>query len=677
MATTRKKHLINVHTSTGTTAPTGASLYLGEIAVQHTPNEPALWVKVGTAESSTDYEKFIGETEINNEFRKTNHNIPYVVQSGNIYTGTTYEYVAEAPEITELVDGQSIIFHPKQCSFSGTTNGSAITCSLSLQLADGTTTTPRPIYLKATAKLTNHLSGCTDVKLTYHDNATYSATTGLCGWWLDFYYDTNSNTLPTQLYGFPMRANNAIPRYTLAMQNSAGTWDSIVLNSATTQTTSARTDVGFVLNSPIIYYSATGLTAGKNSSTASTYIAINSFDFRYSSNCTTSAGTAPITSGYPIYLVGTVHEDGLFYLDDTTWWTQTLPSSEDGKVYIYLGQGVSWNSATAALLPDHPVYEYKNGHVRLYQEGEGIEMILGSGYTYSGIPYINSSTTIADAFSALTKGVIDDEYVVSNALNDLNSRVTEIEEGGNLGELSASVVTNAENIETLSAITEQNEYIVACALNDLNTRVGELSGAAPDLSIVYELSASVLTLSGKVCNSEMVIAAAFNDVNSRLVSYSGMAYNLSNSLTGLSAATTGVSGLVATLSGSVDSLKSAMVTAVTSASTHSEYPTAKAVYDEVHPAIITTGGTAATITVEPNVLYNFGTLTGPKTFALAAPGDSSVVNHYYWTFDTSTTAPNITWPSGLTWYGGSAPVLSPNLHYEISVLNSIAVFMEV
>ena len=60
----RKKHLINVHTGTGTTSPTGASLYLGEIAVQHTPDNPALWIKMGTGETSTDFEKFIGETEI-------------------------------------------------------------------------------------------------------------------------------------------------------------------------------------------------------------------------------------------------------------------------------------------------------------------------------------------------------------------------------------------------------------------------------------------------------------------------------------------------------------------------------------------------------------------------------------------------------------------------------------
>ena len=62
----RKKHLINVHTSTSTTAPSGASLYLGEIAVQHTTDNPALWIKMGDSESSEIYEKFISETEILN-----------------------------------------------------------------------------------------------------------------------------------------------------------------------------------------------------------------------------------------------------------------------------------------------------------------------------------------------------------------------------------------------------------------------------------------------------------------------------------------------------------------------------------------------------------------------------------------------------------------------------------
>ena len=160
----RKKHLINVHTSTGTTAPTGASLYLGEIAVQHTSGSPALWVKMGASESSTDYEKFIGETEINNEFKKTNHNIPYVVQSGDTYTGSTSQYKAEAPELTGLTEGQSIIFHPKQNSTSGNTDFPSA-CTLDVQLADGTMTGPKMLYVRGNTKVLTHITGCTDIKL--------------------------------------------------------------------------------------------------------------------------------------------------------------------------------------------------------------------------------------------------------------------------------------------------------------------------------------------------------------------------------------------------------------------------------------------------------------------------------------------------------------------------------
>ena len=81
----RKKHLINVHTSTGTTAPTSASLYLGEIAVQHTPTDPALGIKTGTAEDSGTYEKFIGETKILELIQTSD-----ILGSGYTYSGLPY-----------------------------------------------------------------------------------------------------------------------------------------------------------------------------------------------------------------------------------------------------------------------------------------------------------------------------------------------------------------------------------------------------------------------------------------------------------------------------------------------------------------------------------------------------------------------------------------------------------
>ena len=100
----------------------------------------------------------------------------------------------------------------------------------------------------------------------------------------------------------------------------------------------------------------------------------------------------------------------------------------------------------------------------------------------------------------------------------------------------------------------------------------------------------------------------------------------------------------------------------------------KSVYDEVHPAVASSqpnGGFVA------NIFYNLGTITGTVTFALASATDNTIVNHYYWTFDTSSTAPTITWPSGVSWVGGSAPTISASKHYEISILNNIGTYMEV
>lgn len=101
----------------------------------------------------------------------------------------------------------------------------------------------------------------------------------------------------------------------------------------------------------------------------------------------------------------------------------------------------------------------------------------------------------------------------------------------------------------------------------------------------------------------------------------------------------------------------------------------KAVYDEVHPAIVTTQPTNGFL---PNVFYNLGTITGTVTFLMDTPNDTDIMNIYYWTFDTSTTAPTITWPAGITsWVGGNAPTVNVSKHYEVSVLNGIGVFTEV
>lgn len=100
----------------------------------------------------------------------------------------------------------------------------------------------------------------------------------------------------------------------------------------------------------------------------------------------------------------------------------------------------------------------------------------------------------------------------------------------------------------------------------------------------------------------------------------------------------------------------------------------KAVYNEVHPAPGTSEPSGGFL---PNVVYNLGTITGSRSFAMAA-AVTGIVNHYFWTFDTGSTAPTITWPAAITaWNGGSAPTINASKHYEISVLNGIGAYMEV
>ena len=81
---------------------------------------------------------------------------------------------------------------------------------------------------------------------------------------------------------------------------------------------------------------------------------------------------------------------------------------------------------------------------------------------------------------------------------------------------------------------------------------------------------------------------------------------------------------------------------------------------------------------EPNVFYKLGTIQGSTTFTLAEPTDNTILNHYYWTFETASSVPTITWPSTIVkWYGGGVPVLTTNAHYEVSIIDGYAMLMEI
>lgn len=84
-------------------------------------------------------------------------------------------------------------------------------------------------------------------------------------------------------------------------------------------------------------------------------------------------------------------------------------------------------------------------------------------------------------------------------------------------------------------------------------------------------------------------------------------------------------------------------------------------------------------TYDPNTVYDLGTLTGTVTinpFTPTAAGDTEA-KIWCLIFETSTTAPTITWPAAITgWSGGTAPTINASKSYEVTVMDGIGVIIE-
>lgn len=151
----------------------------------------------------------------------------------------------------------------------------------------------------------------------------------------------------------------AISRYSLCMMKADGTWEKITATNAwySTATTKTVNTNWFVLNQ-IKYYNTTWNVAG------GAFVATNTLTSQaatvtlaYSFNC----GTAPWWAVWtPIYLVGSMWVDWLFYLDTTARWSTTLPSTNNWKLYIRIWTALDATNSTASFLQDRPIFYYDN-----------------------------------------------------------------------------------------------------------------------------------------------------------------------------------------------------------------------------------------------------------------------------------------------------------------------------
>lgn len=153
-------------------------------------------------------------------------------------------------------------------------------------------------------------------------------------------------------------------------------------SSSTTKT--KFTNAEFDPFDKIYYYSSTGVTVPKDTPSTSAYFYTKSelVDLRFAFNgITTSASTSILRANASCYLVCVPQNNGkakLYYGESGTDYksclTMSLPTSEDGLIYIYLGQ--MFDAYRILLSEQKPVYWYKNGGIRLYT---GADYALKSG----------------------------------------------------------------------------------------------------------------------------------------------------------------------------------------------------------------------------------------------------------------------------------------------------------
>ena len=173
-------------------------------------------------------------------------------------------------------------------------------------------------------------------------------------------YDTNTTAIYTLMYyrGARIVKGMQLKRYVLSMMR--GEQDIIPLNgTGSTATTKPMTTEHFDPFRGVVYYATNAAVAIDSEVAMSTmYYQSGSIDLRYSFNCGQT-----LTTKKEVYLVMQKQSDGLCAIASTPW-SQTLPTTNDGKLYMLLG--MTYSTYQIELWPKHPIYYHDGTALRQY-----------------------------------------------------------------------------------------------------------------------------------------------------------------------------------------------------------------------------------------------------------------------------------------------------------------------
>ena len=276
-------------------------------------------------------------------------------------TSTSKVFTATVPGIYKLEDGVCCIIKngvvTSESGFTLNVNGLGAKPSYS-NMATGNDVTP-----------TEPTRDTTIFNINYAMLFIYSSTIVDGGGWICYRgYDANTNTI-----GYQVRSNSqSLPasqkfyRYRLLFTSADGTHYVPANTSSSTNATSSRT----VNQTPIdpfghiTYYGTTAAVEANARPAASSLWIIYTLNLGYSFNRTGAALT--LSSWAPVYVKCAPQSNGSAIIDADNPYVQALPTTNDGKIYIFLG--IAYSATSIELLNNHPVY---------YHDGTGIKLWMG------------------------------------------------------------------------------------------------------------------------------------------------------------------------------------------------------------------------------------------------------------------------------------------------------------
>ena len=274
-------------------------------------------------------------------------------------TSTSTAFTATIPGITSYYDGLTVMLrNGVVTSASGFTidiNGLGAKGSYS-NMATGNPVTP-----------TAATRDTTIFNINYTMLFVYSETIVSGGCWICYRgYNSDTNTIAYQLRTNSTSMNTVSrTRYYRILFTSADNTEWVPANTQYDNSATSTKTVNQEKINPfgrIVYMSGTTSVSAGSAVSASVVWDQYALALGYSFNRTGSALT--LTTKKPVYVKCAPQADGSAIMDSTTPIVQDLPTTADGKIYIYLG--IAYSATNIELVINHPVYHYYNGCIRLW-----------------------------------------------------------------------------------------------------------------------------------------------------------------------------------------------------------------------------------------------------------------------------------------------------------------------